>query len=297
MIIILIFGIIIILLKMNISLEYKILLHILLLLLIITFLGKSVNTWNYEVNKFTINSYIPDEFKLKSSIYNEQNIKKFKFPFIIKPIICAGTNRGVILINNQKELANFKSNINQTEKYMIQEFYLSNYEVGVLYEKIPYFNEGRIASIVMKEKNVNEWKPLNCDNVKSSGVACFNKKDLITKELEDVIKKISNGIPGFNMGRYDIGFNDISDFKNGKNFKIFELNGVMGFDLLFSLKDFKTNEFYLLARWILVRILTGLINIITGRASIINIINSYNTSYIDYQNCKDWEKWFEPSPA
>lgn len=46
----------------------------------------------------------------------------------------------------------------------------------------------------------------------------------ISPELEEVIHHISNQIPGFNFGRYDIRFESEEDLKSGK-FEIIELNG------------------------------------------------------------------------
>jgi hypothetical protein len=47
-----------------------------------------------------------------------------------------------------------------------------------------------------------------------------------TPELEAVIDRISRGFTGFFVGRYDIRTPSVEDFKQGRNFKIIELNGV-----------------------------------------------------------------------
>ncbi len=47
-----------------------------------------------------------------------------------------------------------------------------------------------------------------------------------TPELETAMDRISRGFDGFFIGRYDIRTPSIEDFKQGRNFKIVELNGV-----------------------------------------------------------------------
>ena len=47
-----------------------------------------------------------------------------------------------------------------------------------------------------------------------------------TDQLEEAIDRISQSYPGFYFGRYDIRTPSIEDFKQGRNFKIVELNGV-----------------------------------------------------------------------
>lgn len=271
----------------------------LILLILITIISRAVNKWSYNDDKYTIYSKIINPFKLNSHEYNskfEYN-KDIKFPFIIKPIICSGSNKGVQLIKNKKELDEFNKNRCIYEKYMVQEFYPTKYEVGILYEKIPYISDGKIVSIVLKHKEGGNWSPLKCENQKNKGVNCSIRNDLITEDLSRAIKKIADKIPGFNMGRFDIGFNDIDEFKKGEKFKCFELNGVMGYDLRFSTKDFGIQEIGLIFRWIFVRILTGSINLLTANALYTDIIKSYYSSAINYQRCQDFEKIFESCTA
>lgn len=47
-----------------------------------------------------------------------------------------------------------------------------------------------------------------------------------TESLEKAIDRISRGFAGFYYGRFDIRASTIEDFKEGKNFKVIELNGV-----------------------------------------------------------------------
>jgi hypothetical protein len=47
-----------------------------------------------------------------------------------------------------------------------------------------------------------------------------------TAELERAIDEISRGFEGFYFGRFDIRTPSVEQFKEGKNFKVIELNGV-----------------------------------------------------------------------
>lgn len=293
MLILIILFILYILLRTKIS-SAKIILLIVILFFIITFISKAVNKWTCIDDKYTIYTHIIEPYRLKSVEYNENIIN---YPFIIKPTICSGSNKGVKLIKNSLDLEEFKKTKCPWEKYMIQEFYPSKYEVGVLYEKIPYFTDGNIVSIVMKQRNGNKWEPLKCENHVNNGVNCSIRNDLITEDLLLTIRKIANNIPGFYMGRFDIGFNDEEEFKKGRNFKCFELNGVMGFDLRISRKDYGIKEIGFLIRWILVRILVGLINLLTTNALYFDIVKSYPISIQNYFKCQDYEKLFESCTA
>ena len=46
-----------------------------------------------------------------------------------------------------------------------------------------------------------------------------------SEELERKINNLSRQLPGFYFGRFDIRYHDEQDFRNGRNFKIVELNG------------------------------------------------------------------------
>ena len=103
---------------------------------------------------------------------------------------------------------------------------------------------------------------------------------------------ISNYIPNFNVGRYDIKYKDLNSLLDGKDFYILEVNGTMGFDLRKSnLQYFGILSIYYIERWFIYRQMQGLINIITlngyNPIKLIQVmaLTVYNTIY-----CKDWEK-------
>jgi len=286
--------------------KFKVLTFILVIIIfyfVTSILFFSVNIWDNTVSKFTIYKYFPDKNRLKTYLLDINNLSTLKFPYIIKPTICSGTSNNVALINNDKDLTKYINNIKKDEIYIVQQFYKSKYEIGVLYEKIPYLNDGNIISIVMKKNQSKQWKPLKCGNIKNiESTICNN----ITKKFENskfsnIIREISSKIPGFNAGRYDIGFENIDDLNNGK-FYIYELNGVMGFDLRSNMTVTENisetiQKIYYSLRWLGTRYLIGLLNLISLKISPFHILKIYPNSIINSIKCSNWEHLFQSSPC
>jgi hypothetical protein len=287
---------------MRISIKFEYIIIIIIIIYILsTMLYFSVNIWHNNFSKLNINNFIPEKHKLKTYLLNDNNLSKLSYPYIIKPTICSGQNKNVSIINNANDLNNYKKNKN--EIYIIQEYYKSKNEIGVLYEKIPHINDGNVISIVLKQNNSSHWKPLKCGNIKNNETTICHD---LTKELElsnfvNIIKKISSKIPNFNAGRYDIGFENIEDLNQG-NFKIYELNGVMGYDLRSNAYGDETIidiflKIYYVFKWIIIRYLIGLINILSLKVSPFFILNSYINSIYYCNECCDWEYLFQPTPC
>jgi hypothetical protein len=59
----------------------------------------------------------------------------------------------------------------------------------------------------------------------AQGCIFRNGMHLCTPELVERIDAISQKIPGFYIGRYDLRYSNEDEMRNGKNFKIVELNG------------------------------------------------------------------------
>lgn len=283
------------------------LLHVFLLVFLVYFVATilffSVNRWNSDVTKYTLNQYFPTENRLNTYLLDTRNIHNVQFPCVIKPTICSGTNKRVSLINSRDELNRYLSDIApDDDTYIIQEFYKANYEIGVLYEKIPFLNEGDIVSVVLK-KSDSHWKPLKCGNIMNTeNVECIDMtNNLRNTKFADVIRKISSQIHGFNAGRYDIGFENIEDLEKGR-FKIYELNGVMGYDLRANLHGGENmydtiKKYYYMFRWVVVRCFIGLINVVTLQISPLDFLRNYKNSIHNYVKCSDWEYLFSSSPA
>src|SRR2546423_14901185 len=59
----------------------------------------------------------------------------------------------------------------------------------------------------------------------AEGCIFRNGLHLHTDAMERVIDEISQRLPGFFIGRYDVRYENDEDFKQGRNFQIVELNG------------------------------------------------------------------------
>ena len=245
-------------------------------------------------------NHIPSNYVQPFVVINSNDdLIDVTFPCIFKPNRCSGGNKNVEIIHNIKEAIRYLKNVD--DSIIAQKIHNGSYEVGVLYERHPFLENGNIISIVSKNID-NKWKPLKCSHYGNHNdeTRCDNKSNWITKELENKIDFISKNIPNFYVGRYDIRFSDINKFKEGKEFRVLELNGTMGFDLRAMLTDLNLIKLirfiYYYLRWIIVRILIGFQNIILFNTPnpikfIINMVNMYLTAI----KCKDWEIIFRTS--
>lgn len=249
--------------------------------MIIWILFLNVNPYENNEDKFSILSYIPSKYIPKMSMLKNTNINNLQYPVIFKPIKCTRVGKNVVVINNINEAVTYLEN-NNINEIMVQTFIPYKNEIGILYEK-------NIISMVIK-KSIHSDIMTSC----YGNVNCEDVTSLITYKLNETIKKISNHIPNFNVGRYDIKYKDLNSLLQGKYFYILEANGTMGFDLRKSnLHYFGIPSIYYIERWFIYRQMQGLINIIrlNGYNPIelikIMLITIYNTII-----CMDWEKLF-----
>lgn len=199
--------------------------------------------------------------ELKQSSMREMNVK---FPIIIKPTVCSGRRKNVTIVKSQQALYNyFRENENTTD-YMVQNYLSDEYdmEIGVLWEKLPWENEGKIIEINAQpkyKKNKDEMteqdKQAQRDTIDKK-VKTFNY--LINDDLNKLFNDISKHIKGFNAGRYDILIKSLKDFQNG-DFKILEVNGIWGAQA--TMMDVPFGEI----KWFVKRFIIGLGNIVTLR--------------------------------
>ena len=141
------------------------------------------------------------------------------------------------------------------------------------------------------------FKPLTC-----SVNGCNDRTNWNNKVLESKIDKLVKNIPKMYCCRLDVRFNDINKFKNGDDFKIMEINGVMGYNNMalnkyfhISLKDFISKSIISL-KWTFTRLYIGLINIITFNTCnpIYPIIYFFISIYYSIK-CMDWGHIFYAS--
>jgi hypothetical protein len=247
------------------------------------------------MTKDKILSFIPEPYGLRVQLIGKNtNLSLLNYPLIFKPVICNGNGKGVEKIDNEKEA---KMYMKKTEEEFIiaQEYYPGKFEVGVLYERYPFEENGKIISIVSKSSDA-DWKPLRCNTCSfKTGVDCKILQS--TPDLAYKIDQISKNIPGFFVGRYDIRFESQDDFEKGKNFKIIEINGVMGFDLRTSIDSNASmlvtiqNLFF----WVGRRVLIGFQNILSFQGG--NLFDALNfpAKFNIYGTCYDYEHLLQPS--
>jgi hypothetical protein len=126
----------------------------------------------------------------------------------------------------------------------------------------------------------------------SDGVNCEDLSKFLSPELEKIICEISDNIPNFNVGRYDIKYKDEKSLFEGKNFYILEVNGTMGFDLRKGTNGVLISNYYI-NRWFFYRLFYGIKNIFTRNGynlydNVIVIRNAFKNRFI----CNDWEVLF-----
>lgn len=256
----------------------------------------SVNPIDYSKGtKSDILLYIPEYTPKTLYVDYTTNFdfNKIKYPKIFKPNVCSGISKNVRVINNVNEAIEYHKNMN--DNYLIQDISYYNNEIGLLYEKNPWTNKGKIISIYKRvfnnKLNLNIWNVTNAYDMEPYE----NKNNLISNELTDKINKIIDNIPNMYVCRLDIKYDNDNDFKKGEKFTILEVNGVMGYDLRFWDEDEPSYISYIIVLcWILRRLLYGFLNIL-----LFNGANIYHTFFNIYERifvcrkCGDWEKLFE----
>ena len=186
-----------------------------------------------------------------------------QFPIIAKP---DKGERGflVAIIKSEEELATYVSE-NDID-IILQEYIDFPIEIGVLYYRFPREEKGKITSVTLKkflsvigngkstvrelildyprallqlevleEANPDLMDTIPADNEEvrlvsignhCKGTTFLNGNHHIDQQLMDTFDKISHQLEGIYFGRFDIRCESVEDLKEGKNFKILEINGV-----------------------------------------------------------------------
>ena len=203
----------------------------------------------------------PDDYTPESLLsFLAQN--DIHFPFILKPDR-GERGRGVSKIKDKSDLEAYLSQYHFP--LIAQAFITEKEEYGILYHRFPNEPKGKVTSIVVKgflsvtgngadtletlwlknprclyhwdllndlycaEKTLilpeNEEKILVEIGNHVRGTTFFNGNHLISEALTRKIDEISQQIPGFYIGRFDLKADNIAAVCEG-NFKVMELNGV-----------------------------------------------------------------------
>jgi len=207
------------------------------------------------------------QFMIPQQLYdpNKTNLEELNYPIIMKPNVCSGEGRQVSKIKNVKEAKEYINKFDKSwgDNIVIQQFDPAPYEVGVLYRKYPGEKHGKIISLGNRSKNKSSDKtnsgkfvPRSCHNVD-----CSDKSEWLTPKNKAILINEIEKMSGINVCRLDILFDNLDDFKKGKNFRIIEVNGRMGFNLAnYSIKS-KLSRMINNLFWLSERFLIGLMNI------------------------------------
>ncbi|QQV02011.1 MULTISPECIES: D-alanine--D-alanine ligase [Chryseobacterium] len=197
-----------------------------------------------------------------NEIASELKSQTINFPVIAKPNIGL-KGLGVVEIKNTAELENYHQN--NRYDFLIQEKINFTNEVGIFYHRFPDETKGKITGMVKKEflsvkgNGKNSLKELVMENPRSAfqikaieqnlesemqkiipeneeillipfgshtrGAKFIDISSEITEKLEQKIDEICIQTKGFYYGRLDVMYENMKLLKEGKNFKIIEING------------------------------------------------------------------------
>jgi len=250
---------------------------ILILGIIIAFTAST--PWKTYPTKTEINKYIPVKHRLE--IHSTDDLKMLNYPIIFKPDKKSNHGRGVALINTLKEAEEYMKHNKIDDTIIAQEFEPGPYEVGVLYERFPFSDTGAIFSIVEKKRkypSADKWLPMNYVEDLVDQIQLIDHPEWITPEVNQSIENITKSVPMCYACRFDIRFNNISDFLKGKNFKVVEINLAHGSDYKGDVRRCKIEmipfRIWITIRWFIIRLLIGLHNLLTGKAHPWNCIKT-----------------------
>lgn len=204
----------------------------------------------------------PSQVNLEKELKEWMVTNQLKFPLILKPDK-GERGLGVQKVLNLNEIQSIMGKTKVS--WILQEMIPGPFEAGIFYYRFPNDNKGNILSITdkvfpkligdgkSKLKNLIEAHPrfrfqkethfknnaerlntiprkeevVSLGNIGNHIQGCMflDGSSLITESLTRKIDQISKKAKGFYFGRYDIRYQSIEDLKQGKNFKIIELNG------------------------------------------------------------------------
>ena len=273
----------------------KILIFVLLAYLIHFFIMVNINKDINNLKKSEVLNYIRDD-SLEFITINKNNVdinllKALKYPIIFKPDYCCDFAHAVEIVKNSKEAIDY-INRSLDSTIIVQEYHPGPYEATIFYRKNPYTNE---SSIVVSERvnqnSSNElwiWKSSISYKYNYHNVA---RPDLETPLLKEKMDLISNKIPSFYYGRYDIRFRNYGDLKRGCGFKIIELNGFNSGETRRDPQNSTIYNFNVFTYWFIERYKYGLMNISKGNiCSADNYIKLLKTNLTKVKQCKQEDK-------
>ena len=189
--------------------------------------------------------------------------QNFTYPFILKPDI-GQRGFGVRIIRSHDDLRDYLSK--NTDDLLLQEFAPNICEAGIFYyrsprekvatlfsitdKKFPYVvgdGKSRLGDLILKNSRAriiaatyfarlqNRLDEIPSRGVKvlisecgnhCQGALFINGAQLATEDLRSAIEKIAQKIPGFYFGRFDVKYSNAEELRQGRGFKIVEINGI-----------------------------------------------------------------------
>jgi len=185
------------------------------------------------------------------------------FPIVAKPDIGRRGN-GVAIVVDRDGLGRYLARFPRGRRLILQRLVTEEGEAGVFYVRKPGEPRGRIVSLTLKyfpqvigdgETTLRalmsadpragqvahlyarlgprlETIPQAGEIVRlvdtgnhCKGAIFRNGQRFVTPEMEACFAAISDEIPGFHFGRFDVRFRSLADLQQGRNFAIIEVNG------------------------------------------------------------------------
>jgi membrane protein DedA with SNARE-associated domain len=183
-------------------------------------------------------------------------------PFILKPDVGQRGN-GVRLIRSMRAALEYLERV--TTPVIVQRYIAGPFEAGIFYYRFPGESRGQIFAITEKifptitgngtqtiveliradlraalmartylrrfdsrrDEVLAEGETLKLVETGNHAQGCIFRDGmhLHTNALERAIDEISQQLPGFFIGRYDVRYQNVEHFKQGRDFQIVELNG------------------------------------------------------------------------
>lgn len=244
-------------------------------------------------NKYTIMNYIDENYKpnqeyLLKDFYNKMD--ELVYPIVLKPIVCSGGARDIYVLRSYEEYVDLiLEKYIVIDEYMIQS-YMQDYdiEVGVLYERKPWENNGKVIEIVEK-KMKSELRPFVEGMME-------DRSYLINDKINKLFDTLAKKIPRLLVGRFDVRLKNLEDLENGY-IKIMEVNGTMGmrlsYDEILTIDNvFNSYNLYYDGIWYFTRLQFGSYNILTGQGySPLNLLQCMYMSLVNALSCNSYGNW------
>lgn len=214
-------------------------------------------------SKSDILQFIPKNFLPVTILVNDETSwkhKSFSYPVILKPDV-GERGDNILIVHSENEISAYQAALGRP--FLIQEFLTEKFEAGVMVARTPGTRNFEITSIVMKEflsvtgdgkkvlrdlveqdpRALMQWPRLqkNFDGERilkngetlllepvgnhKRGTKFLDGNHLLTPALQAAMNEISQSIPDFDFGRFDIKAPSAESLAKGLGIKIMELNG------------------------------------------------------------------------